>query len=235
MERYPRAAACADVRCWNIVKNAIVDRLFCSFSRAFRSGKSVSAIAIVCVLNVLVAGASLARDADVVAASGETAGSTATESTPSASFGTRRKQLQKLKMATFTKYQARILLPVQYQRKDENNQLTAMGADIPHGIYMFMSMRAPDKVPLNPTAIKPILKGTIEGMKAECETETPLKLGEYEGLECRGKVKVDADVEAIVRGYVADRRMYFVTVMGTGPWIRSSAVKSYLDSFEITP
>lgn len=153
---------------------------------------------------------------------------------------TGRKKLDKLKVASFPKYQARLLLPVQYQRKDENNQLTAMGADIPHGIYMFMSMRAPEpigpkKVPLTPAAVKPILVGTLEGMKAECETETPLKLGAYEGLECRGKVQVDAEVEAIVRGYVAGRRMYFVTVMGTGPWIRSSAVKRYLDSFEITP
>ncbi len=196
------------------------------------------AFALTCLVYVPVYGADKSVGSGPATAYG--AANTIAETPPEVSqsgngSSSRRKPLDKLKMATFTKYQARLLLPVQYQRKDENNQLTAMGADIPHGIFMFMSMRAPDKVPLNAAAIKPILVGTIEGMKAECQVETPLKLGEYEGLECRGKVKVDADVEAIVRGYVADRRMYFVTVMGTGPWIRSNTVKRYLESFAITP
>lgn len=126
-------------------------------------------------------------------------------------------------------------MPVQFQKKDEFGQLTAMGADIPHGIYMFLSMMGPKNVTLDPLAIKPIIEATIEGMKAECTSETALQLREYQGLECRGKVKVDSDVEAIVRGYVAGRRMYFITVMGSGPWIRSKDVTRYLDSFEIIP
>jgi len=146
-----------------------------------------------------------------------------------------RAQISKLKLAAFPKYGAKILLPVQYQKKDENGQLTATGADIPHGIYMFISMIMSEGELVNTDTIKPIIKATIEGMRAECASETPISLRDYQGLECRGKVKVEADVEAIVRGYVNGRKIYFVSVMGSGPWMRSKDVARYLESFEITP
>ncbi|MDZ4835574.1 MAG: hypothetical protein SGJ27_17505 [Candidatus Melainabacteria bacterium] len=196
-------------------------------------------LAVACVLACMIHGQaafSLDDGAPPTAALSTTTSSAATSTSDgSPARSSRRKKLDKLKLANFPRYQAQILLPVQYQRKDDNGQLTAVGADIPHGMYMFMSMRGPENIRLDANAIKPILKGIIEGMKAECSGETALKLSEYEGLECRGKVSVDADVEAVVRGYVAGRRMYFVTVMGTGPWVRSAAVIRYLDSLVITP
>jgi hypothetical protein len=146
-----------------------------------------------------------------------------------------RKKLDKLKLAVFPNYDAKILMPIQYQKRDESSQLTAMGADLPHGIYMFLGMTGPAHETLTPEKIKPIIKGTIEGMKAECSSETPIKFKQFDGIECRGKVKVDADVEAIVRGYVAGHKMYFVSAMGTSAWIHSKDVTRYLESFEITP
>jgi hypothetical protein len=148
---------------------------------------------------------------------------------------TNRKRLDKLRMANFAKYQVRLLMPVQFQKKDDFNQLTAIGADIPHGMLMFTSMMAPANVRLDAAAIRPILSGILEAMKAECDRETSLKIQDGEGLEYRGKVKVTADVEAVVRGYVSGRRMHFVSAMGTGPWVRSSDVTRYLNSLEIMP
>lgn len=142
-------------------------------------------------------------------------------------------KLDKLKMASFPAYKAKILLPVQYQKRDERGQLTAMGADLPHGIYMFISMTVGDNERLTLDTIKPILKGTLQAMKAECSEEQTLKLNQYEGLQCSGKVKIDADVEAVVRGYIVGQKLYFVSAMGTGVWMKSKDVRRYMESFEI--
>lgn len=146
-----------------------------------------------------------------------------------------RRVLDKLKLAYFPNYSAKILMPVQFQKKDLNGQMTAVGADLPHGIYMFLSMTGPDNEDLTVEKIKPLIKAAVEGMKAEVSTETPIKWKDYDGLELRGRVRVEADVEAVARGYVAGKKLYIVSAMGTKVWMQSKAVTRFFDSFEITP
>lgn len=147
----------------------------------------------------------------------------------------KRRTVDKLKLAYFPNYSAKLLMPVQFQKKDFNGQVTAIGADLPHGIYMFLSMSGPDNEDMTVAQIKPLIKAVVEGMKAEVSTETPIKLKDYHGLEMLGKVKVEADVEAVARGYVAGKKLYIVSAMGTKVWMQSSAVSRFFDSLEIAP
>jgi len=189
-------------------------------------GRAVGLVSIAIVLASVFAEATLA-DSDVVSA----------KSPPEKTVSVPKphKVLDKLKTAYFPNYSAKILMPVQFQKKDLNGQLTAMGADLPHGIYMFLSMTGPDDEELTPEKIKPIVRAAIEGMKAEVDTESSVKLKDYDGLEMRGKVKVEADVQAIARGYVAGKKLYLVSAMGTAVWINSKDVTRFFNSFEITP
>jgi len=189
-------------------------------------GRAVGLFSIAIMFASVFAGATLADSVDV-----------GTKSPPekTASVAKPHRVLDKLKTAYFPNYSAKILMPVQFQKKDLNGQLTAMGADLPHGIYMFLSMTGPDDEELTPDKIKPIIRAAIEGMKAEVDSESSIKLKDHDGLEMRGKVKVEADVEAIARGYVAGKKLYLVSAMGTTAWVNSRDVTRFFNSFEITP
>jgi len=161
-------------------------------------------------------------------------GSSADEASGSGSGTVSLPVSRKFRKTEFKKDRFTILIPSDYYTVEKGSDVrTYTCSDYPHGIMSVMVATAPEHSSFSPAVLKEFVEKLTPNKKS-VDKEGPVKIGELTGTQWDITNNVDSPQNGCqVRGFIVGRKLYVLMAYGTKPWINSTDIKQFMDSFEV--
>lgn len=140
---------------------------------------------------------------------------------------------KKLRKMSFPKDNFTVLLPGDFTTVEKADVRTYTCADYPHGLISAICATSAEDSKFTPEVLKQLVE-KLTPNKKQVDRESPVKVNGIDGTQWDITNNSDTPQEGCqVRGFIVGRKLYILMVYGTKPWIKSDAIKQFMDSLEV--